>query len=77
MNRWVTWVILGVCVVAIAIPFLFSRQGPYGGRSVTWYKEHPVETQKELTWCREKAARSNDGSCRYAGNGELAMMDNG
>ena len=74
MNRWVTWVILGICVLSIAIPFLFSRQGPYGGRSVIWYNKHPVETKKELKWCREKTSRSADGSCRYARNGEMAML---
>lgn len=76
MNRWVVWVILGVCVFALIFPFLFSGQGPYGGRSSTWYEKHPTETQKELDWCQKEASRHSDGSCVYARNGSVtAMMD--
>lgn len=71
MNRWITLVILLICIFSIALPFIFSGQGPYGGNSVTWYKNHPTKTKKELDWCKEKTARGNDGSCRYAINGNM------
>lgn len=74
MNRWVVWAILVVCILAIVTPFLFSRQGPYGGRSSAWYAKHPTETAKELLWCGEKASRRSDGSCQYARNGSVTAM---
>ena len=76
MNRWVVWVIFAVCVLALVFPFLFSGQGPYGGRSAAWYEKHPAETQKELDWCQQKPSRHSDGSCHYARNGSVtAMLD--
>lgn len=41
--------------------------GPYGNRSLDWYKAHLKEAKAEVAWCDKQANPDQVASCKLAG----------